>query len=717
MNLSRCLAALALAFTICSSAAMGQEELVIFDGRNALDSIRAQGVEVTPVATGGIALRNGLDDNWPGVHFTGLWNLGNYDRLELAVRSTSAEPITLYCRLDCRESDVSTMDGIITREIKLAPGERAVWKVELPNYLNWETRQKLFAMRGKPGGIKTNDYSVDQKIPFDKRAITAIRPFEVQNQRQDSWILEKIVAIPTPSETLAENEFLNWSPEKFFPMIDQFGQFRHKDWPGKTRSLDELRAQIEIENQELDERQPVEFDEYGGWLNGPQLDATGAFRVEKVDGAWYFVDPIGKLFWSHGVDCVGHSSAVTPVTDREFYFVDEVPTSRQSQSPFAKFLSTSRSSVNNYYVGRGEYLNFNFSAANLYRKYGEDWKERARELARRRLRSWGMNTFGNWSDFSYIRNAKTPYVATFSVSGNAPAIEGSSGYWGKFADPFDPEFAIVVRRELERQKGETAEDPYCLGYFIDNEISWGEEGSLARAAWASPKGQAVKIAFVEWLRERYDSIDSFNSAWKINLESWNEALEKPLQAPSNERADQDCNEFYKVICERYFAEIAQAVRECAPKRLYLGCRFAWTNDLARAAAQKYCDVVSYNFYKREIGDFKPVEGEDKPVIIGEFHFGALDRGLFHTGLVPCEDQNARAEAYRRYVESALGNPWIVGTHWFQYADEATTGRFDGENYQIGLVDVCDRPYPETIAAVRDVGYKMYETRAKRATAR
>ena len=45
----------------------------------------------------------------------------------------------------------------------------------------------------------------------------------------------------------------------------------------------------------------------------------------------------------------------------------------------------------------------------------------------------------------------------------------------------------------------------------------------------------------------------------------------------------------------------------------------------------------------------------------------------------------------------LGNPLIVGTHWFQYGDQATTGRGDGENYQIGFVDVCDTPYAETIA--------------------
>ena len=171
-----------------------------------------------------------------------------------------------------------------------------------------------------------------------------------------------------------------------------------------------------------------------------------------------------------------------------------------------------------------------------------------------------------------------------------------------------------------------------------------------------------------------------------------------------------------MICEKYFAEVADAVHRSAPGKLYLGCRFAWTNDLARAAAQKYCDVVSYNFYKREIGGFKPVEGEDKPVIIGEFHFGALDRGMFHTGLVSCNDQNGRANAYKEYVQSALRNPWIVGTHWFQYGDQPTTGRFDGENYQIGLVDVCDVPYYETINAIREVGYSMYETREAAAKA-
>ncbi len=86
--------------------------------------------------------------------------------------------------------------------------------------------------------------------------------------------------------------------------------------------------------------------------------------------------------------------------------------------------------------------------------------------------------------------------------------------------------------------------------------------------------------------------------------------------------------------------------------------------------------------------------------------------MFHTGLVRTANQAERAAAYAGYVRSGLGNPHVVGTHWFQFCDQPTTGRGDGENYQIGLVDICDTPYPETIRAVREVGTTMYEFRLR-----
>ena len=52
----------------------------------------------------------------------------------------------------------------------------------------------------------------------------------------------------------------------------------------------------------------------------------------------------------------------------------------------------------------------------------------------------------------------------------------------------------------------------------------------------------------------------------------------------------------------------------------------------------------------------------------------------------------------------------MGVHWHQFSDQATTGRFDGEYLQVGLTDVCYRPYEEMRTALREVGYGLYDRR-------
>ena len=52
------------------------------------------------------------------------------------------------------------------------------------------------------------------------------------------------------------------------------------------------------------------------------------------------------------------------------------------------------------------------------------------------------------------------------------------------------------------------------------------------------------------------------------------------------------------------------------------------------------------------------------------------------------------------MEQAAAHPAFIGTSWFQWNDQPNTGRMDGENYNIGLVDVTDRPYAELIAAMK-----------------
>ena len=100
---------------------------------------------------------------------------------------------------------------------------------------------------------------------------------------------------------------------------------------------------------------------------------------------------------------------------------------------------------------------------------------------------------------------------------------------------------------------------------------------------------------------------------------------------------------------------------------------------------------------RDIENFSQITG--KPVIIGEFHFGALDRGMDATGLRGVESQYERGVAYRRYMYRAASHPMCLGAHYFILYDQAYLGRFDGENYQIGALDVCSHPYSEFIDGI------------------
>jgi hypothetical protein len=276
---------------------------------------------------------------------------------------------------------------------------------------------------------------------------------------------------------------------------------------------------------------------------------------------------------------------------------------------------------------------------------------------------------------------------------------------------FDDSFEAELKKSMSWQKSRSADDPWCLGYFVDNEISWGDEVSLALATLVSPPDQPAKKVFIEDLKAKYVSIEKLNEVWETKFESW-DALMQSRQAPDRKKAYVDLTAFYTKSAERYFKICRDAVKEVAPNNLYLGCRFAWANNLAVKASSKYCDVISYNLYQKSVEDFRLPEGIDMPVIIGEFHFGALDRGMFHTGLQATENQEDRAKTYKNYVSGALRNPQLVGSHWFQYSDQATTGRGDGENYQIGFLDIADTPYMETIRACREVGYDMYKLRNK-----
>jgi hypothetical protein len=631
---------------------------------------------------------------WPGVTLRapgGRWNLSAYGAVTVPVKNVGTNRATLYCRVDNPGADGT--DHCLTRSVTLEPGGSNTIRVELKRTSESRLDGKLFGMRGYPvvaGG----------RGAIDPANVTQLLVFVSKPDAPHAFELGTVRATGTytpPTACLSD-------AAPFFAFIDTFGQYRHKDWPRKTKSMADLASQRDQEKLELASQSgPPDWNRYGGWATGPSLQGTGFFRTEKYQGKWWLVDPDGRLFWSHGCDCVRMLDA-TPIDERDAWFADFPG----NQPAFAAFVIPAAHALKGHYAGRSPRC-FSFAGANLARKYGPDWQRVYPDTIHLRLRSWGLNTIANWSDERVWSLRRTPYTDTLGSHG-ATMIAGSEGYWGKFPDVFDPAFRAALRRQMAAKNSKSAGDPWCLGYFSDNEMSWGDDVSLAFAALTSPASQPAKVAFLARLRERYGDIAKLNAAWGTAHASW-DTLSESAAKPDPAKAGDDLRAFYTETAEHYFRIVREVIKEAAPHQLYLGCRFAWVNARAATAAAKYCDVVSYNLYQRTIADFRFNGGADVPLIVGEFHFGALDRGLFHPGLVPVENQTARAAAYTAYVGGALKHPQMVGTHWFQYQDEPTTGRvYDEENYQIGFVDIADTPYAETIAATRAVGRGLYRER-------
>ncbi len=688
--------AAAVSLLLAGACATGDEK-TLFDFEGGFDpaSVEAQDADAARFpAARGAALRvlGRAGGGSPAVTLKGPWDLSAHGFVAADIANIGKGEITVSLRVDSEGSDGK--NDCCAGSLTLAAGARGTLKVPMERRLPIQGEVKLFGMRGYPGWrAGTVDPSRIAKLVVFAGKSAEGKSFEIDHVRAGG---EAPALGDRPMDAQA-----------FFPFIDVYGQYVHRDWPGKTRSAEDLAARKEAEAADLARRPgPGSWNRYGGWKDGPALEATGVFRVQKHEGKWWLVDPEGRLFFSHGIDCVRPTGG-TPVEDREAWFAG-LP--EQDDPRFKEFFyKAGRAVLRDHYKGR-QPLCYNFTGANLLRKYGAEWKRESAEITHRRLRSWGLNTIANWSDSSIYLQKKTPYVATIN-SGRKP-IEGSSGYWGPFPDPFDPDFREKTRARMAQERDLTAGDPWCVGYFVDNELAWGNDVSLAAAALKSPPGQKAKQAFVEDLKAKYAAIDRLNAAWKTSHASW-EALLESREAPDINAARGDLAAFYGRIAEQYFKVCREAVKEAAPRSLYLGCRFAWVNDTAARAAARHCDVVSYNIYKSVAAGFAFPGGADVPLIIGEFHFGALDRGMFHPGLVKARDQKERARMYQDYVQGVLRHPQFVGCHWFQYRDQCTTGReLDGENDQIGVVDIVDSPYPETIEACREVGYTLYEYRLK-----
>ncbi len=505
------------------------------------------------------------------------------------------------------------------------------------------------------------------------------------------------------------------SQETFYPFIDKYGQYKHADWKNKIHS------DVDLQKKNLEEDKALaaypcvkDRTRFGGWKSGPTFKTNGWGKV-KYKGKWFFVDPEGKLFWSLGINSVHYdSNDATGISYRENYF-EGLPS---DDSELAVAYTNCHFPRYGFYKGKeGSIKQFRFYWANMMRKYGKDnFHKEFIERSQKRMSSWGFNTNGNWVHPDILNlEFHHPYISAVQFSKFYNVIEGCKQIaWQKFPDIFDPNFEKGVKEFFEGIGKKTATDEFCIGYFIDNELSWGKTNTfLSEGTIRSRATQPAKQAMTKHFEKKYGDIAKLNAVWGSSYQSWEDFLNTAADPVNPEKAKADMEEFNQVIVDTYFKVCKDSINKYAPGKLYFGCRFNDWNVKVIKTATRYVDGVSFNRYASQIAQFALPDGADCPVIIGEWHYGTTNNGPAHGGLQFAADQKDRARAIDRYVRSALVNPQIVGVHYFKYTDQPTTGRTpDDENIQCGLVDIADTPYIEVIEAFRKVSEDMYLYRSK-----
>lgn len=473
-------------------------------------------------------------------------------------------------------------------------------------------------------------------------------------------------AIGTPSLTVRNVTLAVDDPGDLYmedtPAFDEFGQSVNVDYPEKVSSLAELEKQWREEEAGDFSTAPYNYSKFGGYRDR-QVNGTGYFRVECIDGRWWFIDPEGYLFLSVGVDCINYGNGGSiRAYDKRRNMYKELP----SDEVMAKL-----------YAGNpgGRQSQVSIGMWNLYRRYGDGFENAAKEMTLKRMDKWGVNTIANWSNLKIAEDGGKAFLTSLSRIGQDSELMG-------YCDVFAPDYKSKMEASIKNMTARYAGNPWLVGYFIGNEPAWINEEARLCELILDGKDRPIKTALRNHLKTNGDT-------------------------------DKTRRDFIIRNFEVFLKDVQAALRKYDANHLNLGFRFGDPHGLkddVLSICGKYFDVFSFNCYSLKPDPAtmdRVLECAGLPMIIGEYHFGTVDRGLAQS-LWQVESEEQRGVAYRYYTEQGYSHPGLIGTGYFQWADQDFSGRFDGENYNCGLIDVTDRPYKEQVGAMMETAKVLYK---------
>lgn len=492
---------------------------------------------------------------------------------------------------------------------------------------------------------------------------------------------------------------------KEYVLVEKYGQYIAEDWPEKVKSDEQLIQEAKSEAEQLDfiSLDPNLFDKYGGRKDGVSLKVTRFFRTQKVDGVWWLITPEGHRFVLVGVcgvypsDWTYQTPLLNPDGSQRGVF-QELPDPEEFPGAYSGYQDQKR---------------VNFLVANLKRKYQEPFSEKIYQVGsqwlnimRKRFIDWGFNANAKWSkqpDFV------VPYTITFFPA-DAKRIK-----WA--VDPYDPNFSNAIARGFEallrkHWAKNLIEDPWLIGYTFENENGW--DNKIIETMLGCGGDCHAKRAFIRFLAERYNNdLTKIKKLLKVQMVSFEDLVEIPIKfecVPIDIVKD-----FIRATSKLYYEKASKMIKEYDSNHLILGSgmTIGWrSSEEWEIGGIEFLDALSFDIYSQDISWIKRYEKYDKPILLLEFSFSTFGRGLRgHPFVLP--SQKSRGLWYRYVVEQLAASPVMVGFGWFLCYDSSAAMRSlpDGENFNQGLLNVCDQPYYEMINEMKKTNHRIYEIHA------
>jgi hypothetical protein len=208
-----------------------------------------------------------------------------YTHLVLELKTSSPQRFGLWAY---------TADG--PRRVEIQPFGQNVWlraSIPLQYFIGMDKSGTDLA---STNNRRTNSFWMSVWGPFGELKSVEALGFAMQYPLNQPKIELRAIHLARQDEG---SDFLEGTP-----VLDEFGQWAHVEYPRKIRSRAQLEQELATEEQAFGDAADFGYCELGGY-KGTQAKATGFFRVEQIDGLWWFVDPHGHLFLSTGANGVG----------------------------------------------------------------------------------------------------------------------------------------------------------------------------------------------------------------------------------------------------------------------------------------------------------------------------------------------------------------------------------------------------------------------------